>query len=80
MRTLTDSELDHVAGGGIFSLNATSAAAFGFASGGLSQASATPKQVDVGAIGAGQSFSFGAGNISFKPLSAGQTASLTFTF
>jgi hypothetical protein len=76
MRTLTDSELDAVAGGASLALNATTAGVAGLSVGGMSVVMASATNTLAAAVGAGAAVAFGAGTVTLAPLTAKKTASI----
>jgi hypothetical protein len=79
MRTLTDSELDAVAGGATLAINASTAGVAGLAVGAPATVTAQPAMTVATATGAGAGVAFGAGTVTLSPLHAGEAASILLT-
>jgi hypothetical protein len=71
MRTLTDSELDAVAGGATLAINAATAGVAGLAVGAPATVTANPGQTVATAVNAGAGVAFGAGTVGLSPLNRG---------
>jgi hypothetical protein len=79
MRTLTDSELDAVAGGATLAINAATAGVAGLSVGAPASVAADPAHTLAFAAAAGAGVAFGAGTVTLSPLTAAQTASILLT-
>jgi hypothetical protein len=79
MRTLTDSELDAVAGGATLALNAKTAGVAGLAVGAPATVTALINQTVATAPAAGAGVAFGAGNVTLAPLTGTDRASILLT-
>jgi hypothetical protein len=79
MRTLTDSELEAVAGGATLAINAATAGVAGLSVGAPATVTALPGKTVATATAAGAGVGFGAGTVGLTPLTAGQTASILLT-
>ena len=79
MRTLTDSELDAVAGGATLALNAKTANVAGLSVGTGASVTATAAQTTAIAPTAGAGVAFGAGVVTLAPLTGTDRASILLT-